>query len=41
MSEVPELIKSGIKPPWLVVNETGQYLGVVTSQDLLSHFANE
>ncbi|MCG9679840.1 EAL domain-containing protein [Vibrio sp. Isolate24] len=41
MSEMPELIKSGIKPPWLVINETGQYLGVVTNQDLLNHFANE
>ncbi|WP_341664201.1 EAL domain-containing protein [Vibrio sp.] len=40
LSEVPELIRSGIKPPWIIVNESGQYLGVVTGQDLLSYFAS-
>lgn len=40
LSELPELIKSGIKPPWIVVNDTGQYLGVITGQDLLAYFAS-
>lgn len=40
VAEVQQVIKSGVKPPWIVVNDSGDYLGVVTSQDILEHFAN-
>ncbi|KGY12117.1 diguanylate cyclase [Vibrio tubiashii] len=40
LTQVGEIIKSGIKLPWLVVNDAGEYLGVVTNQDILEHFAN-
>lgn len=40
LSEISNIIKSGIKPPWLVVNDSGEYLGIVTNQDILKHFAN-
>lgn len=40
LSEITDIIKSGIKPPWLVVNDSGEYLGIVTNQDILEHFAN-
>lgn len=40
VSKINEIIKSGIKPPWLVVNDSGEYLGIVTNQDILDHFAN-
>ncbi|WP_425665908.1 EAL domain-containing protein [Vibrio tubiashii] len=40
VSKVSEIIKSGIKPPWLVVNDSGEYLGIVSNQDILEHFAN-
>lgn len=40
VSEINELIKSGVKPPWLVVNERGSYLGIITSRDILQYFAD-
>lgn len=40
LSEMADIIKSGIKPPWLVVTDSGEYLGIVTNQDILDHFAN-
>ncbi|MEZ8100061.1 EAL domain-containing protein [Vibrio bivalvicida] len=40
ISKINEIIKAGIKPPWLVVNDSGEYLGIVTNQDILEHFAN-
>ncbi|NOH80494.1 EAL domain-containing protein [Vibrio sp. RE86] len=40
ISEINELIKSGVKPPWLVVNERGGYLGIITSRDILQYFAD-
>ncbi|NVD06904.1 EAL domain-containing protein [Vibrio sp. JPW-9-11-11] len=40
LSQVKELIQSGIKPPWLVVNEADEFLGIVTNQDLLNYFSD-
>ena len=40
VSEISGLVKSGIKAPWVIEDEMGQYLGLITDQDLLSHFAN-
>ncbi|MCL9782753.1 EAL domain-containing protein [Vibrio sp. S4M6] len=39
VSEIPDMVASGIMTPWIVEDELGQYLGLVTDQDLLSHFA--
>jgi len=40
LSQTKELIQSGIKPPWLVVNDADEFLGVVTNQDLLHYFTD-
>ncbi len=40
VSEISDLVNSGIKAPWVVEDELGQYMGLITDQDLLSHFAN-
>jgi len=40
VDQVTETIKQGIKPPWLVVNACGDYLGVVTHQDILTYFTD-
>lgn len=34
------LNRAGIKPPWLVVNDADEFLGVVTNQDLLHYFTD-
>lgn len=38
--EISDLIRSGIKLPWIVENELGEYLGIVTTQDVLNYFAS-
>lgn len=40
VDQVTETLKLGIKPPWIVVNLSGEYLGLVTHQDILSYFTN-
>ncbi|WP_159651999.1 EAL domain-containing protein [Vibrio atypicus] len=38
--EISDFIRSGIKLPWVVENEIGEYLGIVTTQDVLNYFAS-
>lgn len=38
--QVSETLRQGIRPPWLVVNSVGEYLGVVTHQNILSYFTD-
>tara|TARA_Y100001960_G_scaffold329674_1_gene421661 strand:- start:1798 stop:4095 length:2298 start_codon:yes stop_codon:yes gene_type:complete len=38
--EISDIIRSGIKLPWIVENELGEYLGIVTTQDVLNYFAS-
>lgn len=39
LAEISDIIRSGIKLPWIVENELGEYLGIVTTQDVLNYFA--
>lgn len=40
IDQVSETLKQGVRPPWVIVNNTGEYLGVVTQQDVLKHFTD-
>ncbi|WP_070965191.1 EAL domain-containing protein [Vibrio sonorensis] len=40
VTQMSELVRSGVKPPWVVEDEAGNYLGVVSYQDVLGYFAS-
>ncbi|KJY84843.1 diguanylate cyclase [Vibrio galatheae] len=39
-SHISEMVRCGLAPPWLVVTESGDYLGLVTSQTVLQHLVD-
>ncbi|MGD8170217.1 EAL domain-containing protein [Vibrio sp. TRT 21S02] len=40
VTEIADLLKSGVNPPWVVEDEAGNYLGTVTKRDVFEYFAN-
>ncbi|RTZ16931.1 EAL domain-containing protein [Vibrio aquaticus] len=40
VDQVSETLKQGVRPPWVIVNCAGEYLGVVTQEDVLKHFTD-
>lgn len=40
LSEISDLISSGVNTPWVVEDGVGRYMGLVTEHDLLAYFAN-
>ncbi|MCW8334001.1 EAL domain-containing protein [Vibrio paucivorans] len=40
VGDLPSLLNQKGSPPWIVVDDLGNYLGVVTQQDVLDHFSH-
>ncbi|MDK2622786.1 CBS domain-containing protein, partial [Vibrio vulnificus] len=39
--EINELLKQSLPLPWVILDESGQYMGIVTHQDVLHYVSGE